>query len=102
MCKIVNAGSAAALLLCQAACAIAPPPPPVITLGDKEITVADRRVGTVSEMLAVMAENKMTAVTVRPLPEASYEQVGKVIYAIFRSGAQVTTVVVPVVQQGSR
>ena len=100
MCKIVNAGSAAALLLCLAACAAAPPP--VITLGEKDITVADRRVGTVNEMLAVMAEKKMTAVTVRPLPEASYEQIGKVIYAIFRSGAQVTTVVVPVVQQEGR
>lgn len=81
MCKIVNAGSAAALLLCLAACATAAPPPPVITLGEKDITVAGRRVGTVSEMLAVMAEKKMTAVTVQPLPEASYEQVGKVIYA---------------------
>lgn len=99
MCKIVNAGSAAALLLCLAACAAAPP---VITLGEKDITVAGRRVGTVSEMLAVMAEKKMTAVTVQPLPEASYEQVGKVIYAISRSGAQVTAVVAPVVQQGGR
>lgn len=101
MCKFVHAGSAAALLLCMAACA-ATPPPAVITLGEKDITVAGRQVGTVNEMLAVMAEKKITAVSVRPLPQASYEQIGKVIYAIFRSGAQVTAVVDPVVQEGRR
>ena len=97
-----RAGLAVSLLLCLSACASAPPPSPVITLGEKDINVAGRQVGTVNEMLAVMAEKNMRAVSVRPLPQASYEQIGKVIYAIFRSGAQVTAVEVPLVQQERR
>ena len=90
MCKIVHAGNAAALLLCLVACASVPPPPPVVMVGKEDLIVAGRRVHTVQEMLAVLAEQNIASVALRTEPDVPYERIGSVIYSIFRAGRQVT------------
>ena len=92
MCKIVHAGNAAALLLCLVACASVPPPPPVVMVGKEDLIVAGRRVHTVQEMLAVLAEQNIASVALRTEPDVPYERIGAAIYSIFRAGRQVTEV----------